>query len=276
MAKRRKVKKSFFGHAKCFLSPKFFIIGIILAGFSSFAAGYQTVYGTKTGLSGGQTALIPKKAKISPPLAVSQPAAIASATAASSTPELSSPPLTFPLNLSSKIGVYVFSKKTGPCKDYSNNVLSSAFSMKCKTDSALWRGMWTKKVDVAGYKKLRLKASLQVNDYTDYFAECGHKGVNRDDFVDLMILSSNPEPKLDAECNHVVWQDRWASECSINSSDPAVITHCGIPKCSSNRSCDMEMDVSGREAVYLLFSVSDAWAADIEGELSGVEISLTK
>lgn len=273
MPRRRKSKKSFLYHAKCLLSIKFLVVAVLLAGFSAFAAGYKMVYGTKTGFFGGQTALISKKVKPPSQPAVPAPAAVVPAAATYSAPE---PPLSFPLNLSSKIGVYVFSKKTGPCKDYSNNVLSSAFSMKCKTASALWRGMWTKKIDVAGYKKLRIRASLQVNDYTDYFAECGHKGVNRDNFVDLMVLSSNPEPKLDAECNHVVWQDRWASECSINSQDPSVITHCGIPRCSSSRSCDMEIDVTGREAAYLLFAVTDAWTADIEGELSGVEVTLTK
>jgi hypothetical protein len=38
----------------------------------------------------------------------------------------------------------------------------------------------------------------------------------------------------------------------------------------------MEVDVSGRDAIYLLFSVSDAWVADIEGDLSGVEVTLIK
>lgn len=147
--------------------------------------------------------------------------------------------------------------------------------MRCKSASALWRGMWVKKIDVAGYSKLQLKASLKVNDYTDYFAECGHKGVNRDEFTDLIILYSDPRPKLDAECNHVVGEEKW-SDCSVNFRDPSAVKHCGVPKCSSGKSCNMEVDVSGRDAIYLLFSVSDAWVADIEGDLSGVEVTLIK
>lgn len=264
--KRRKI-----GRAKCFLSAKFFIIAIILAGFSAVAGGYRIIYEKKSAPSGGQAASIGERAAAFPnPADFSPPISLAAAMASSS-PRAA----TYQLNLQNDIAVYVLSKKSGPCNDYRNSVLPGIFSMRCKTASSIWRGTWVKKIDTAGYSRLRIKAHLDVNDYTDYFAECGHKGTNRDNFVDLIVLSHDPRPELNAQCNHVVKEKQWP-ECSVDSRDRFAVTHCGIPRCSSSASCDMEINTKGREAAYLLFTVTDAWVADIEGELTGVEIALTK
>ena len=268
---RRKKKKSIFTFCrkKQFLSVKFFVIAIVLVGLATAAAiGYKIVYGKNAAVFGKQTASISEENSASESIIYSAPESPVTL-ASSSAPSVSY------LTLSNDVGVYVLSKKSGPCKDYRNTFKSNAFGFRCKTDNAFWRGYWTKKIDVAGYSKLRINAYLEVNDYTDYFAECGHKGTNRDDFVDLIALSSDPEPKLDAECNHVVGPEKW-SECYIDNKDVSAVAHCGVSKCSSGRGCNMEIDVSGREAMYLLFSVTDAWTADIEGVLSNVEISLTK
>ncbi|MBU1179539.1 hypothetical protein KJ885_01205 [Patescibacteria group bacterium] len=179
-------------------------------------------------------------------------------------------------NLSEGVGVYVFSKNGAPCKDYGNTTRSKTFGFRCQTLNAIWRGLWTKKIDVAGYSKLRIEASLGVNNYSkNYFPECGGRGVDRDNVVDLIVLSSDPEPKLDAECNHHVEEDMW-HRCLIINKDVSAITHCGVPQCSSVRSCDMEIDVSGLEDVYMLFALYDDWFADIEGTLSNMKITLTK
>jgi len=270
MKKMTKTKAGFLGqHAKYFLSVKFIIVAVVLAGLSAGAGAYKVVWGTNAVDFNKQTAsILEEKSDISESIissAPETPIALASSSAS----------VVDSLNLSNNIGVYVYSKKTGPCKDYSNTVMSKQFSMRCKTANALWRGQWTKKIDTAGYSKLRVKASLDVNEYTNYFSECGYKGTNRDDFVDLIALSSDPEPTLNAECNHVVPEKEW-SKCFIKNTDPAAITHCGIPKCSSSKSCDLEIDINGREAIYLLFSVSDSWLADVEGVLSNAEITLTK
>ncbi|MFC1612230.1 hypothetical protein ACFL29_00035 [Patescibacteria group bacterium] len=179
-------------------------------------------------------------------------------------------------NLSSRNGVYVLSKSAAPCGDYQNTTRSSIFSFRCKTLRALYRGLWTKTIDVDGYNKLRIEANIKVKNHTDnYFAECNYRGVNSNNSVDLVALSSDPNPKLKAECNHELGEHMW-HHCLITNKDDSAITHCGIPQCTLSKKCDMEIDVSNKKEIYLLFSVFDDWFADVEGILSNVKITLTK
>lgn len=238
-------------HLKCFSSLKFIIIVIIFAGLSAGAGAFKAVYGKNTAIFDKQFVPI------------------------SESGEAFSAPVFSSLNLSYDIGVYVYSKKKYVCRDYRNNIKSDYFSMRCKDAKGIWRGHLVKKIDVAGYNKLRVKASLGVNDYTDYFAECGHKGVNRDDFISLAAVTFDPEETFRWDCNHAVAEEKW-SMCQVLKTDPGVAAYCGVSMCSKGRSCDFEIDVSKNSAIYLLFSVNDAWLADIEGSLSNAEYALIK
>ncbi len=184
-------------------------------------------------------------------------------------------PTTSSLNLSESSTVYTYSTQSHPCNSYQNNISSSQVTLKCKSASAHWRAHWVKKVDVSGYSKLRIKTALALNDYTHFFTECGGKGVKYDNYVDLIVLSSDPSSTLSAECNRIVSDADWP-KCNIGNTNSSAITHCGVPKCGTSKSCDFEIDVSGRGAVYLVFYATDPWLADIEGTLSNVEITLTK
>lgn len=179
------------------------------------------------------------------------------------------------LNLSENSTIYTYSKQASPCSSYLSNVSSNKVNLRCKSASAQWRAHWVKKVDVFGYNKLRIKAALALNDYTHFFTECGGYGVKYDNYVDLIVLSSDPNSTLSAECNRTVSEADWP-KCGIGNTNSSAITHCGVPKCGTSKSCDFEVDVSGRDAVYLLFTTADAWLADIEGILSNAEITLTK
>lgn len=173
-------------------------------------------------------------------------------------------------------GVYVLSKKAAPCKNYDNTTIANRFSFRCRETRAIYRGIWTKTIEVKDYNKLQLSAYLGVKNHTDnYFAECGNGGVNSNNSVDLMVLSHDPDKELSAECNHEVGEEKW-HHCLIENNDKHVITHCGISKCASSRGCNMEIDVSGKNEIYLLFRVDDNWFADVEGILSDVKITLTK
>lgn len=184
---------------------------------------------------------------------------------------------TFFPNLSRNNGVYVLSKDAAPCEDYKNTTKSKTFAFRCKTLRSIYRGYWTKKIDVSGYSRLRVNAQLGVKNYTNtYFAECGYRGVNSDNSVELMLLSTDPNIELENECNHEVGEDKWSSHCFISNEDTDIITHCGIPQCSASKSCDMQIDISGQKEIYMLFSVVDDWFADVEGSLSNVEVTLTK
>jgi len=164
--------------------------------------------------------------------------------------------------------VYVLSKENALCADYANTTKKGIFGFRCRTLRSLFRGIWTQKIDTKGYGKLRVDARLN-------FAECGYNGVNSEDAVDLMILSSDPNRELSAECNHHLPQDKW-HWCSIDNTDERVMTHCGLDRCSESKNCNMDIDVRGKDEVYMIFRVSDDWFADVEGTLSGVKITLIK
>jgi hypothetical protein len=267
--RRTKKKINFFTkHLRCFTSPEFVVIVAILAVLSAGIGALDAVNGKSTTVSGKQIVSSPEL-KVPPVVTSEQAVFISEPEDATSTSERFSP------NLAYDIGVYVYSKKSDVCNDYKNVINQNYFSMRCKVASGIWRGHMVKKVDVAGYKKLRVKAGLGVNDYTDYFAECGHRGVNRADFVALAALSFNPEDSWRWDCNHEVNEDLW-HKCQLKKSDPGVMAYCGVPMCARSANCDFEIDVSKKEAVYLVFSANDAWVADIEGSLSNVEYILTK
>jgi hypothetical protein len=269
---RKKGKKKFaflFRHAKCFLSAKFITAALVLAGLSAVAAGY-IIYEKK--LAGGSEKVSAASELTNSSMPARTPA---STVAAFFEDTAASTPIFLPLDLSYDIGVYVYSKKKHVCNDYRNVMKPNYFSMRCKVADGVWRGHLVKKIDVAGYSKLRVKAGLGINDYTDYFAECGHQGVNRDDFIALAALSYDPQRTFDWDCNHEVVESKW-SMCQVQKIDPGVIAYCGVPMCTKSRSCDLEIDVSKERAIYLLFSVNDAWVADIEGSLSNVQYALIK
>lgn len=264
MKKRRKKKIGFFSQHALQI-----VAAVVLAVLSSAAFSY-IIYEKKSAVISKKLSVTPKQTNSLIPAAASASTAVAFfETAVTSTPVFS------PLDLSYDAGIYVYSKKRHVCNDYRNVIKPNYFSMRCKVADGIWRGHFVKKIDVAGYGKLRVRASLGVNDYTDYFAECGHKGVNRDDFINLIAFRYDPTPKLDAECNHEVAEEKW-SKCQVQNTDPGVVAHCGVPMCSNGTSCDFEIDVSRESAVYLLFSVNDSWVADIEGSLSNVQYALIK
>lgn len=180
------------------------------------------------------------------------------------------------LNLSNDIGVYVLSKKNAPCVDYRNTIRSRTFGFRCRTLNALWRGFWVKKIDVSGYNRLRLDASLGVDNHSGIFPECNNIGVSRENAADLIAFYSDPSVGWNRECNHEVGEDKWWDHCIVTNKSPSAIAHCGVPQCSLSSRCSMDINVAGRQELYLLFSVFDDWFADIEGTLSNVKIILTK
>lgn len=271
MKKRRKIKKiwPFARLARRSFNVELIIFIVIFAGLTAIISGFM-IYEKKAAIIFNKTSAAAEREKFS--ITAKNPAIMLAASVESAA---ASAPVFFSLDLSYGAGIYVYSKKKHVCNDYKNVYGLNYFSMRCKVAEGVWRGHFVKKIDVAGYSKLRVKAGLGVNDYTDYFSECGHKGVNRDDFVALMALSYDPERTFRWDCNHEVAEEKW-SMCQVEKSDPGVMAYCGVPMCTKSRNCDFEIDVSKKSAIYLLFSVNDAWVADIEGSLSNVEIALTK
>lgn len=122
------------------------------------------------------------------------------------------------------------------------------------------------------YKKLKIKADLGLMDHSAFFSECNYNGgVKSDDYVDLIVLSQDPMPTLDVQCNRIASDSEW-SQCGVANSGTGVLAHCGVSKCTTSKKCDFEVDVSGLNTAYLVFRTGDAWMADIEGILSNLQV----
>lgn len=171
------------------------------------------------------------------------------------------------VNLAESYQTYYFYKSVSPCSGYSRNASASRFSVRCNQASAQWREHYVKEIATNGASKLKIKANLGLKDYAHFFGV----GVKSDDYVDLIALSSNPNPLLQGECNRAVSESDW-SKCGISNTNPASIGHCGVPKNTESRSCDFEVSVSGQSKIWLVLRVADAWLADIEGSLANLEV----
>jgi len=176
------------------------------------------------------------------------------------------------INLSEGEAFYNFSKESAPCSEYQNSFSASKISLRCKYSAGQWRNYWVEKVNTAGFQKLKIKADLGILDHTGFFDECSRNGgVKSDDYVDLIVLSQDPMPTLDIECDRIAPDSEW-SQCGVANSGTGVLAHCGVSKCATSKKCDFEVDVSGLNAAYLVFRTGDAWMADIEGTLSNLQV----
>lgn len=168
--------------------------------------------------------------------------------------------------------LYTYTLNTSAkCSGYKNNFSARSISLRCSSSAASWRNYWVKEVEVAGLSKVRIKASLGLNDYSRFFTECSGVGVKYDDYSDIIVLSADPRSNLDAECNIVCSSADWP-KCAVKSSGTGVLGQCGVSKCSASKKCDFEVSTSGLDKIYLVYHISDAWLADIEGTMSNLEI----
>jgi len=190
---------------------------------------------------------------------------------ATPTPMPKSTPSWREIDLGHGYSAYSYTKATAACSALAWQILDHEVSVRCEQASTQWRAHYVKEIDTQGANKLTIKADLGLEDHARFFSESGGVGVKYDDYVDLMILSSDPRPKLAAECNKVCSESDWP-KCAVRNTDPSVLGHCGVPKFTASKTCDFEVDVGGRDKVYLVFRVDDAWLADVEGMLPNLRI----
>ena len=189
-------------------------------------------------------------------------------TESSSTPTSSSVSLWQEVDLAGDFTNYVYSKSVTPCSNYFRKQTEGSYSVRCATNAdAQWRELSVKEISTNGAGKIGIRASLGLKDYASFFG----KGVKADDYVSLLVLSSDPKSALASECNKTVSEEDW-SKCSVNSEGPAVLGHCGVPAFSESENCDFEVETGGLGKIYLVFRVADAWLADVEGSIASLEI----
>jgi len=168
--------------------------------------------------------------------------------------------------------VYYVTHEVAKGSDLVREINDDKISLRYKPASAKWRAHYVKEIDTQGAKKIRIKADLALIDHAKFFIESRGVGVKYDDYVDLMVLSSDPRPILDKECDRTLSTSEWATKCGIANTDPSVLGHSGIPKFTESKACDFEVDVAGKDKIYLVLRVADAWLADVEGVLSNLQI----
>lgn len=179
------------------------------------------------------------------------------------------------VNLANSYTLYAYSKQVAPCNDYQKNITAANLSLKCKSSAAQWRNYWIKKINVAGFGKLKIKADLGLNDYSRFFSECSGQGVKSDNYVGLMVLSSDPTTMLSQECNRLASENDW-SKCGVTENNSSILGQCGVAKCTTSRQCNFGVNLSGNDSVYLVFRAADAWPADVEGNLSNLNVCFEK
>lgn len=180
------------------------------------------------------------------------------------------------INLATDYSLYEYTHKDNECTDYQRIVNPFKFSTKCQNVTGSWRNYWVRTINVSQTDVLNLKADLTLVDHQGIFEECGGQGVKYDDYVDFMILEQNPKIKLQKECNRI-YSTGEELKCLIDNTTDKILAHCGMEKCTTNKKCDLEIDVSQNDKVYLVFRTADAWEnADIEGILANLVICSQK
>lgn len=163
----------------------------------------------------------------------------------------------------------------GPCNSFANNVTANQVSLSCSTDNR-FRNHWVKKISTGGASKLKIKANLAIGDRGFFYSMCPNGGVKYDDYSSLMVLSKDPTPTFDAECNKICSQEDWP-KCGVNTATNAVLAQyiigkCGVLKCTAEASCDLEVNTAGQSEIWLVFHTSNPWPAYVTGTLSNVEV----
>ena len=183
------------------------------------------------------------------------------------------------IDISDDYSFYDYTLSGSICSSFEKTFSSSKASFKCKSAYGSWRGYWVKEIDVSNNSKINIKADLELNEHKNFFSECRGKeaGVKYDDYSALIVLSSDPREKFAKECNKTSSEKLECnihfSGSSVDDKDPSVISYCGVPQCKSSVKCDFEVNVSGRNKVYLVFRTSDAWNfADVEGVMSNLQV----
>lgn len=175
------------------------------------------------------------------------------------------------INPSTNSTLYTYTVETGICSSYTDSITSSQLSLRCNQSSAAWRNYLVKPLDVSGQSTVKISADLGLNDHSRFFTECSGVGVKYDDYVSIMVLSSDPRSTLAAECNKTASSADW-SKCAVSPIDDAVVASCGVAKCTASQYCDLTVSTGGKSALYLVYHVSDAWLADIEGTMANASV----
>lgn len=167
---------------------------------------------------------------------------------------------------------YYSSDAANPCSSFTKSLTSDRFSIRCPNSTSRWRDHFVREIDTQGKGSLQIKANLGLNVIDRFFIENNGIGVKYDDYVDLIILSSDPTAELSSQCNGTWNNSTKPPICAIQNTDSGVIGHCGVQKWKASRTCDFTVNTSGKSKVWAVLRTADAWPADPEGSLSNLRV----
>lgn len=167
---------------------------------------------------------------------------------------------------------FTLSIKGAQCDNFIDEASEDSFKFKCQDPKASWRLYFVKEQKTRGFKNLTIKAKLDLIDHAKFFEESGGIGVKYDNYVELLVSNEDVRSSLEGVCNKTAVGDEWSKLCVISEISPSIIGRCGIPKFTQSQECSVSIKSEGFDKIFLIFNVADAWLADVEGEISNLEI----
>jgi len=185
------------------------------------------------------------------------------------------------VNVSSDYTFYTYTPDNpgtnGPCRNFGNAISGDTVTLTCSTDNR-FRNHWVKEIDVSGLNTLNVKADLTIDDGRFFrYSLCPDGGVKYDNYSSLFVLSTDPRPRFNTECNKITDAENWP-KCSISTTSSenafysSVIGNCGVAKCTTTEGCNLDVDVSGLDKVYIVFHTGNPWPANITGTMSNLRV----
>jgi hypothetical protein len=187
-----------------------------------------------------------------------------------STPVPSSPSGCVSIDLGTNYKSYYYYKNDQPCTSYTRNASSTKFNVKCNQPVARWRESYIRPYSLSKSGPIRVKATVKLIDHSRFFVESGGIGVKYDDYVNLLVYSSDPRPMLENECNRGSSQTDWA-KCALRNTQSGVLGTCGVPKYTESKTCNFTVNAPSSQ-IYFGFGVSDAWPNEVDGILSNLQV----
>jgi len=97
-------------------------------------------------------------------------------------------------------------------------------------------------------------------------------GVDADNYVELAVLSENPNLKLTEECNEPAEDVNEWKKCLLSRSDFEYLGSCGIAKNQTDKFCNFKINTGINEKIYLVYKVADEWKSLVEGTMSDLKL----
>ncbi len=170
------------------------------------------------------------------------------------------------VDLADTVTTYTVDKTGNKCSNWSVSKSSSKVELACGEMSAQFRIHGVKEVATGGADKVTIKADVKLSEPAGLFPG---GGVHYDSYVDLLVYSQLPDTL--STCGASVGDADWGKKCYAAPS--TALAHCGVPKNSTSATCNFEVSTGGRDKLYLVMAVKDAWAyAKVIGTFSNIQV----